>query len=247
MDVRPATSGDAARVREIAETSLRASYSLSPDRIESLVGTLFAAERLAQRADDPEALLFVVEDGGTVVGFADVELGPEAAIQWLHVDPEHRGLGAGTRLFERAQAAAADRDLPVVARVLSENEEGKGFPERFGLRRSGRAKLEVGSEDLFEEVYAEDGVLETVAGEPSVEVPETVDVAGESHHVDESDRSPGVDGPFFGVYPPDDDEHVGYFCGNCGSTDVGSDSLGRLECQDCGNKHLADRWDAAYL
>lgn len=247
MDVRPATSDDAARLREIGEASFRASYSLSPDQIETLVGVVFSGERLAEHVDDPETLVVVAEDDGGIVGFVDVEMGAEAAIQWLHVDPESRGLGAGTRLFERAQSEAADRDLPVVARVLSENEEGKGFPERFGLRRSGKAKLEVGSEDLFEEVYAEDGVLETVAGESSVEVPETTDVDGEPHRVDESDRSPGVDGPFFGVYAADGDEHVGYFCGNCGSTDVGSDSLGRLACQDCGNKHLADRWDAAYL
>lgn len=247
MDLRSATSDDAARLREIAEASFRASYSLSPDQIESLVEAVFSGERLAERVDDPDALLVVAEDDGTVVGFVDVDLGTEAAIQWLHVDPESRGLGAGTKLFERAQSDAADRDLPVVARVLSENEEGKGFPERFGLRRSGKAKLEVGSEVLFEEVYAADGLLETVAGEPSVEVPETADIAGETYRVDESDRSPGVDGPFFGVYADGGGEHVGYFCGNCGSTDVGSDSLGRLACQNCGNKHLADRWDAAYL
>lgn len=248
MDLRAATHSDAARIAEIGEASLRASYSLSPDQIETLVGALFSTERLAERADDPEALLVVAENEGAVVGFVDAELGETAAIQWLHVHPDSRGLGAGTGLFERALAEARDRDLPAIARVLAENEEGKGFPERFGLRRSGKAKLEVGSETLFEEVYAEDGVLETVAGEPSVEVPETTTVDGETRHVDVSDRSPGVDGPFFGVYgEPGDDQREGYLCGNCGSADVGSDGLGRLECQECGNKHLADHWDAAYL
>lgn len=246
MDLRAATPGDAARIGEISAVSFRASYSLSPDQIETLVEVAFAEDRLAERAEDPDALLVVAEDEGTVVGFVDVELGEAAAVQWLHVDPEHRGRGAGTQLFERARSEARDRDLPAIARVLAENEEGKGFPERFGLRRSGKAKLEVGSEALFEEVYAEDGILESVAGEPSVDVPETTTVGGESRRVDASDPSPGVDGPFFGVYG-DDDEHVGYFCSNCGSTDVGSDSLGRLECQSCGNKHLADQWDDAYL
>ena len=246
MDLRAAAPSDAARIGEISAASFRASYSLSPDQIEALVEAAFSEDRLAERTEDPDALLLVVEDEGTVVGFVDVELGEAAAIQWLHVDPEHRGLGAGTALFERALAEARDRDLPAIARVLAENEEGKGFPERFGLRRSGKAKLEVGSEDLFEEVYAEDGVLETVAGEPSVEVPETTTVGGETRRVDRTDESPGTDAPFFGVYG-DDEAHVGYFCSNCGSTDVGSDSLGRLECQECGNKHLADQWDAAYL
>ena len=248
MDLRPATSDDAARIGEISEASFQASYSLSPDQIETIVEAAFSEERLAERVDDPDALLVVAEDDGAVIGFVDVELGEEAAVQWLHVDPNSRGLGAGTQLFERVRSEASDRDLPVIARVLAENEEGKGFPERFGLRRGGKAKLEVGSEVFFEEVYAESGRLETIAGERSVEVPETTTVDGETRYVDESEKSPGTDGPFFGVYEDEASErHVGYFCSNCGSTDVGSDTLGRLECQSCGNKHLADQWDAAYL
>lgn len=248
MTVRPAERRDAARIREISEGSFRTSYSLSPEQIETVLGEAFSEDRLADLVEDPDVLLIVAEEEGTVVGFVDVALGAEAAIRWLHVDPDARGEGVGTRLFEQARSEAGEHDLPLVARVLAENEEGKGFPERFGLARTGKAKLEVGSETLFEEIYTEGRALETLAGEPSVDVPETTTVGGETHYVDDAEETPGTDGPFFDVYADDDrEEHVGYFCSNCGSTDVGSDTLGRLECQSCGNKHLADQWDDAYL
>lgn len=40
---------------------------------------------------------------------------------------------------------------------------------------------------------------------------------------------------------------VGYLCGQCGTTDVHADELGRLECDGCENVHRPDDWDQAYL
>lgn len=248
MDLRAAEVQDAARIREISEQSFQTSYSLSPDQIETIIRGVFSDDHLATRIGSDETLLLLSEADGETTGFVDVALGTEALVRWLHVDPGSRGRGAGTQLFEHAQSEATDRDLPLVARVLTENEEGKEFPERFGLRRTGRAKLEFGSEVFFEEVYTEEEGLAALAGEPAVDVPETTTVDGRQLAVDEDDVTPGTEGPFFALYEgTEHKDRYGYFCSNCGSTDVGSDTLGRLECQNCGNKHLADQWDAAYL
>ena len=85
--------------------------------------------------------------------------------------------------------------------------------------------------------------------QPTVTVPEFVTVDGTDRPVDRDERVPGSEAPFFTMYSTDDEteEPYGYFCSQCGSTNVSIDGLDRLECGDCGNTHLADEWDDAYL
>jgi len=81
-----------------------------------------------------------------------------------------------------------------------------------------------------------------------VTVPENVDVEGESLPVDREDAIPGRDAPFFRIYSDEDRESAyGYFCSECGSTDVSADGLNRLVCGECGNLRRADDWDGSYL
>jgi len=38
----------------------------------------------------------------------------------------------------------------------------------------------------------------------------------------------------------------GYRCGNCGSFDTAMDTMGRIQCTECGNLRKPDEWDAAH-
>lgn len=244
MDIRTAEPQDTDRIRRIAEQSFQTSYSLSPDQIETIVEGAFSDEALADRIESDS--VFVITDEDELLGFADAMFEDHAILRWIHVEPGHRGQGAGTALFERVQTEAEDRDLALAGRVLTEDEEGGNFCEQFGFDRSGKIKLDFGDETFFGYALTESGAKRRTADEP-IEVPETVTVDEKTLQVDSEDPTPGTDGPFFQTYEDPDGENYGYFCSNCGSTNVGSDSLGRLECQECGNKHLADQWDAAYF
>lgn len=245
MDIRPAKAQDTNRIRQIAERSFQTSYSLGPEQIETIVDETCSDEALTARIEADPTRIFVVTDDHELVGFADVAFDDHAFLQWLHVDPERRGEGAGTELFERVQTAAEDRDLPVVGRVLTEDEEGESFCEQFGFEQGEQTKIEMEDETFFGHSYVKPNTVFSPA-EP-VEVPETITADEKILLVDEAESTPGTKGPFFKTYEERSGDSYGYYCSKCGSADVGSDTLGRLECQNCGNKHLADEWDAAYF
>ena len=70
---------------------------------------------------------------------------------------------------------------------------------------------------------------------------------GESLYVDTDDSEIGAEGPFYVVYrSPDGERRWGYVCGNCESFDTAMDSMGRVQCNDCGNIKKPDEWDAAH-
>lgn len=58
----------------------------------------------------------------------------------------------------------------------------------------------------------------------------------------------GVLAPFYALYRTDAyDRRVGWYCSNCDGVSTAMDTMGRIECTDCGNHHKARQWDAAYL
>lgn len=249
MKIRAAESADRSRLQSIANDSLRSSYSLSPQQIESLVAAEFDAETLDDRFDDDHATVFVAEatvgDALEVQGFVDVDTGDDQRLRWLHVDPAARGTGVGTALLERV--GEGDEETPMTAYVLEDAVEGGEFLESFGLESDGTETVALADEEFSVVVFTEGSSTETV-NEPSVPVPEGVDVDGAAHIVDRDERIPGRSAPFFAIYDTDDcTDPYGYFCSNCGSTDVAADGLDRLECGECGNAHRADEWDDSYL
>lgn len=265
MNIRDAELADREQIRALVEQSFQFSYSLSPQQIETIVEGVFAEDPLADRIEDPEALLLVAEqevDGETqVVGVADVD---GSTLRWLHVDPDARDQGVGSELFERVREAVTERDGELVIRVLQQASEGGEFFTQFGLSRVGTDALEFGGEEFDEEIYAESetawtgespqGDESTEAsepdepGEPAIDVPERMQVDGDELAVDRDEKIPGTEAPFFQLSQDDfGGERYGFLCSNCGSTDVSADGLDRLECAECGNKHLADEWDDAYL
>lgn len=249
MKIRPAEEGDSERIRAIAEDSFQSSYSLSPQQIETIVENAFADDSLTERIDDSNAVVLVaedtVEDTEGVQGFIDVGTGAERTIRWLHVDPTARGNGIATALVERIREE--DDGTPLAARVLEDAVEGLEFLEQFGLQRDGHDEIEFGGEAFPVALFTEGEGTET-ANEPSVAVPDSVTVEGADRLLDRDDQIPGREAPFFQIYSDEAQEDpYGYFCSQCGSTDVIADGLDRLECENCGNVHKADEWDGGYL
>lgn len=60
---------------------------------------------------------------------------------------------------------------------------------------------------------------------------------------DELER--GSKGPFYVVYAsPDGGERWGFLCSSCDSLDAAMDTMGRIVCNECGNTHKPEEWDA---
>ena len=249
MNIRLAAADDREQISAIARDSLRSSYSLSPAQIETICDAEFDEAPLAALLDDADTVAFVAEevvDGDrTVRGFITVELGAKATVRWLHVDPPARGGGAATALIERVHERFDGR--PIAACILDAAVEGGEFLEGFGLKRSHHDRIPIGGEEFDVVVFTEGQSAET-STEPSVGVPDSVSVDGADRFVDGDGGVPGREDPFFPVYSAaDETDAYGYFCSQCGSTDVSIDGQDRLECGNCGNTHLADEWDDAYL
>lgn len=249
MDVRPAESDDLERIRAIARDSLQSSYSLSPQQIETILEEEFDDTSLNDLLKDTDTTVLVVDetiDGTeTVYGFITVEVGTRATIRWLHVDLEARGKGIATALLDRVREEFVEKSI--AACVLDEAVEGGDFLKGFGLKESDHDKIMLGEEEFDVTMFTEGQKTET-PNEPAVPIPESVTVDGVARPVNRNESVPGREAPFFTVSRTEDEEDAyGYFCSQCGSTDVSADAQNRLECGNCGNTHLADEWDDAYL
>lgn len=55
----------------------------------------------------------------------------------------------------------------------------------------------------------------------------------------------GTEAPFYTVEK--DDEAYSWLCGNCRTTEVAVDTMGRIVCSDCSNSKRPTDWDSAYL
>ncbi|HKJ59439.1 MAG TPA: GNAT family N-acetyltransferase [Halobacteriales archaeon] len=276
MDVRPADESDAAVIGRVFRRSLEGSYALSPQVIDDLVEA-YSGDDLADRLSEEGVYLVAEADGRVVGFAEGRMAGDGVGeLVWLHVAPAGRGEGAGTGLFERTREELGARGADHVrARVLADNREGEAFLERFGLRELAETPVEHAGVEFTAHVYADDEESMTRRGgddpavEPSgdgdadlapdddvdaveyaeaTEIPDTTTDEGRELYVGTDDPIPGSDAPFFRTFDDEArEEHYGYYCSNCGSTEIAMDELERLECSNCGNVHRADEWDAAYL
>jgi N-acetylglutamate synthase-like GNAT family acetyltransferase/ribosomal protein S27AE len=250
----------------------------------------------AAEADGTERQSTAAEADGTLVGFAEAELAEgRGEVRWLHIDPEHRGRGAGTALFEAVREALDERGARhLYASSLADNNGGGEFFERVGFERTDDREVDLGGEELVEHVYVEastdddagpesqgqDGADDAGGGESGDADGETADPpnkAGtpaqeEAQAAPDDDDGPGTpdetevtdgegrslrvgedglsgtEGAFFPTYGADDGERYGFYCDNCGSTDVDANEADRLICESCGNRHESgEEYDAAYL
>jgi ribosomal protein S18 acetylase RimI-like enzyme len=241
MNVRTATVEDAPAIRQIAQASMRASYSLSPGTIEGAVDEWYDDDALADRLDDEAELFLVAEDDedGIVAFSESLFVDDRGDILWIHVDPIYRGSGVGSELFDATRAGLIDRGASFVrGLVLADNAVGNDFYEREGFTKAGERTVDIDGDDYIENIY-----VDQEPAEMTVE-----DETGRQLYVDRADSDRGSLGEFHVVFSdPDHTEKYGFHCGNCGALVTAMDSMGRMECDSCGNRRKPTRWDAAYM
>ncbi|WP_255150462.1 GNAT family N-acetyltransferase [Halorarius halobius] len=241
MEVREATSDDADAIRSVARSSMQASYSLSPQAIRGAVKSWYGDEALAEKLDDDDLVVRVadIENEGIVAFSESALLDDSGDILWLHVDPMFRGEGLGADLFQATREALAEKGVEELrGRVLADNAEGNEFYEHYGLHKVSEDTVEIDGEEYVENIYSE----------RDPEEPRTLTHEGEELYVSTTDSDRGSKGPFYTVYTDADGENkYGFFCGNCESLVTSMDSMGRMECESCGNVRKPTRWDAAHM
>ncbi|WP_436912296.1 GNAT family N-acetyltransferase [Halosimplex marinum] len=249
MEIRDARASDAAGIAETALASLRASYDLlDEETIDEVVAEWYDGERVADGVNDEDSAWMVAEDGDEVVGFVQGVLvdaePPVGEIHWLHVAPDAREEGVAQQLLGQAQETFEKRGAARLrGTVLAEHEEGWSFYEADGFDRADEREVTVAGDEYDEYVY------ERVIDE-SVEdlVVEPVDTPVSELFVNFSEGERGSKAPFYAAYRTEDlQEKYGWYCSNCESVSTAMDSMGRVECNDCGNRRKATRWDASYL
>lgn len=154
MEVRTPTASDGERVQELVRGAMQASYAMSPEGIRAVVEERFAPAAVEGAAESDDTVAAVAEDEGAVAGYVEAAV-DDGEVRWLFVDPDHRGKGVGSRLFERARAALSDHGVGAPrASTRQANQEGRTFFERFGYEEVGERTVEVAGRDLVEYVYA---------------------------------------------------------------------------------------------
>lgn len=249
MDVTNSTADHDAAIREIASDSMRASYSLSPEGLKSIVRAEFDPDRLTERRESDDDVVLVAENDGEAVGFATGSLvDGDGEIDWLFVDPEVRGQDIGTELFEAVRDELESLGADTVrALVLSENEEGHQFFEQFGYEEADSRQETIAGESYTINVFGP-GASEASDEHQEFHRPETVETEdGETVYTGD-EEIPGTEAPFLRLYSDSGlTEEYGFYCTNCGSMANAANGLDRIECQNCGNEHLPDEWDDSYL
>lgn len=274
MEPRQPRPEESERVSELVESSMTTSYELSPQQIERITTEEFGEEPLRRKVESDRTIVRVVEtdadvDEPVVAGYVEATLDePWGEVDWVFVDPEHRGEGLGEALFETATDLLRDAGAEKIrGSILEANAEGQDFFERFGLEPSGDRRLDVGDETLVENLYVDPSAdvetgrdVQEEAAEAETELPDTETddgtttaetEDGERIYLDTDEPESGEEGPFFVTYTDEAlSERYGYYCSNCGSLDVTADSTDRLECKECGNSHAtrsSDAYDGSYL
>ncbi len=252
MDFREARRGDIEEIQAVAHASLDASYGhvLDEDLISEAVSQWYGTDQLGEDLSDEDTVFIVaVEDGG-VAGFAQSYVvarhDPVGEIDWLHVSPDHRGEGLGSQLLKRVELALLERGVTTIeAEVLAANEAGAEFYDEQGYTLTEERDVEIGGETFVEEVFAK---FPDESGSGQVLMERRVGPDERPLYVAYDERERGSDSPFYTAYSDSErQQRYGFFCSNCGGFDTAIDAMGRVECNECGNRRKATRWDSSYL
>ena len=242
MELRSARPADRPAIRDVARRSLQASYSLGPQAINSAIEEWYDEDRLEATLEDEDRLLMVADVAGQVVAFSEsvAAAANTGTLLWLHVDPSYRGEGIADALFEETRDQLEALDVTHLrGRVLADNTEGNSFFEDRGFTKAGTETVDIDGRNYVENIYTEDEQW----GREAVE---TAD--GRTVYVDHDNHERGSVAPFHVVFSDADSEtRYGYFCSNCNTLANAMDSMGRIECDSCGNVRKPVRWDAAYM
>lgn len=242
MELREATAKDGAPIRAVVRESMRASYSLDPDTIDSAVDEWFDDGMIERKVGEDNRTLLLATEDDDVVGMAEFVTIPETRIGdllWIHVHPEHRGAGVGSTLFEEAQVALEGAGVETIRGiVLADNDDGTAFYEAQGFEQVNERTVSIGGTAYSELVYLEDGAAEM----------EQDQHGSQEVYIDRTDPDPGTHAPFYPSYlDTDREERYGFKCGNCGSLDTVIDAMSLINCSDCDNQRRKRRWNVAHL
>ncbi|MBZ6496121.1 GNAT family N-acetyltransferase [Natrinema longum] len=250
MEIREATDADVEAIRSIAHDSLNSTYTafLEEATIDDAIEQWYG-DSIADELADDRSLFLVVERDGEIAGFSQSELVGQPAtighLLWLHVHPDHRDGGTGVRLLVRTRERLLEEGATgIQCFVLADNEGGNEFYRNHGFEQAGQREVEIGDETFTENVYIECDLDDD--GEWGAIDELTVD--GETIYVSYGEAARGSRSPFYTAYKSEDrHDQYAWFCGNCDSIDNAMDAMGRIECNNCGNRRKATRWDSSYL
>lgn len=242
MDVREARPSDRPAIRDVARRSLQASYSLDPTAIIGAVEEWYDENRLTDMLRDDDKVLLVADVDDQVVALTDCVITGEGTgeLLWLHVDPDYRGEGYGQALFEETRDYLSRQGADTLnGRVLADNAGGNAFYEQQGLVRVGEEQVDIDGTAYTENVYAE----VDQSGFEAVELEDASTV-----YVDHDNQETGSVASFQVVYTEETAEDIyGYWCSKCDDVANAMDSMGRIQCDACGNARKPTRWDSAYM
>ena len=240
MEIREATTDDGPAVRSVALRSMEASYSLSPSVIESAIRQWYGVDSFAEKLEDDDVQILIVERDGEPVAFSEsVLVDDRGDIHWIHVAAIYRGEGIGQHLYEKTrERLEANGAETIRGLVLAMNSEGNQFWEDRGLRSVGEGTVEIDGTAFVENIYVDEDDIDL----------RPVVVDDRELYIDRSDSERGSKGPFYTVYTDEERENrYSYFCGSCDTLITSMDTMGRLSCEECGNQLKPTRWDAAYM
>lgn len=247
MNVRSIAPGDGSALRELARGSLTSVYaSVIPDDVVELAVEEWYDEDAIQTYLNGDEMHFVIgEIEEEVVGFAQShvleELG-KGRILWVHVDPDHQGVGVGAELLATTINQLHERGIDsVTAAVLAEHESGVAFYEANGFTPLAERHVEIAGKEFREYI-----MLEEQSPDQPLEL--HVNADGDELYVDLAEPDRGSLGPFCPAYrDPFRNHRWGWFCTACESLETAMDTMGRIRCSSCDNTRRPTRWDAAYL
>lgn len=157
VEIRPATTEDAAAIEDVATRTWAHDYPkmLNRENVEDAAREWYDQAQTEETIRDPSNLVYLAEDDdirGFVHAFDDDDTG---VILRVYVAPETRGEGVGRGLVAAASEALADRGCTrVTATVLAANEAGAGFYEALGFELTDEVgRTVIGGERYEERTY----------------------------------------------------------------------------------------------
>jgi ribosomal protein S18 acetylase RimI-like enzyme len=144
--IRRATREDLTRIGALGALLVETHHAFDPRRFLSATrGTLRAyASFIGSQLDEPDAAIFVAEQGAEVLGYAYVALesydymslrGPAGILHDIIVDPASRGRGVGRLLLDAVLAYLKSRGAPqVVLSTAVKNEAAQRLFASVGFR-----------------------------------------------------------------------------------------------------------------
>ncbi|MFB6071365.1 MAG: N-acetyltransferase family protein [Halobacterium sp.] len=137
MHVRRATPDDARDVRRVAELAWHDAHDdiVGADAVDEFLEEYYDPVDLRERYRSGDSVTFVVEDDGSVVGYASgVPSGDCYTLGSLYVRPGRQGAGVGSLLLGHVENVARAEGFDAVDLVvMADNDDAIGFYEAKGF------------------------------------------------------------------------------------------------------------------